>query len=310
MYFVLNLICRHERISKSEICEKSSVFFTHNLTIADLQTMMFSFNTRHFVLLVAAACAATSAAEEIIDLGTACDFAILAKSGISTVPNSVITGKIGVSPIAATAMTGFSFTADASNTFSTSAQVVGQGHCMAASDAAPTPATLTQAVLDMEAAYTAGIDRAATYATNPVMVGDITGGNISGKTLYSGVYKYTAAITIDEDITLDAQDDPNAVFIITTTNQLVLAVGKKVILAGGAKAENIYWHVTGYISIGVGAQMKGNLLSATNILLSTGSSLIGRALAQTAVVLQMATVTKPTGCGEPVDDPLLASCSL
>jgi hypothetical protein len=307
MYFVLNLICRHERISKSEICEKSSVFFTHNLTIADLQTMMFSFNTRHFVLLVAAACAATSAAEEIIDLGTACDFAILAKSGISTVPNSVITGKIGVSPIAATAMTGFSFTADASNTFSTSAQVT--GNCMAASDAAPTPATLTQAVLDMEAAYTAGIDRLATYATNPVMVGDITGGNISGKTLYSGVYKYTAAITIDEDITLDAQDDPNAVFIITTTNQLVLAVGKKVILAGGAKAENIYWHVTGYISIGVGAQMKGNLLSATNILLSTGSSLNGRALAQTAVVLQMATVTIPESCGrEPVTDPL-ASCS-
>jgi hypothetical protein len=307
MYFVLNLICRHERISKSEICEKSSVFFTHNLTIADLQTMMFSFNTRHFVLLVAAACAATSAAEEIIDLGTACDFAILAKSGISTVPNSVITGKIGVSPIAATAMTGFSFTADASNTFSTSAQVT--GNCMAASDAAPTPATLTQAVLDMEAAYTAGIDRAATYATNPVMVGDITGGNISGKTLYSGVYKYTAAITIDQDITLDAQGDPNAIFIITTTNQLVLAAGKSVILLNDAKAENIYWHVTGYISIGVGAQMKGNLLSATNILLSTGSSLNGRALAQTAVVLQMATVTIPESCGrEPVTDPL-ASCS-
>jgi hypothetical protein len=60
---------------------------------------------------------------EAVDLRSAGAFVILAKAGISTVPSSVITGDIGVSPIAATAMTGFSLIADASNTFSTSTQV-------------------------------------------------------------------------------------------------------------------------------------------------------------------------------------------
>jgi hypothetical protein len=61
-----------------------------------------------------------------VDLHGAGDFTILTKAGISTVPASAITGNIGVSPIAATAMTGFSLTADVSNIFSTSTQLVGQ----------------------------------------------------------------------------------------------------------------------------------------------------------------------------------------
>jgi hypothetical protein len=77
---------------------------------------------------------------------------ILAKSGISTVPNSVITGDIAVSPIAAGAMTGFSLTLDSSGQFSTSSQVVGKA--FAADYAAPTPANLISAVNAMEAAYT------------------------------------------------------------------------------------------------------------------------------------------------------------
>jgi hypothetical protein len=62
-----------------------------------------------------------------VDIGSVINqnYAILAKSGISTVPTSVITGNIGVSPIAATAVTGFSLLADSTNQFSTSAQVVG-----------------------------------------------------------------------------------------------------------------------------------------------------------------------------------------
>jgi hypothetical protein len=62
----------------------------------------------------------------VVDLGTAFEFVILSKSGISTVPDSVITGDIGVSPIAATGVTGFSLTLDAGGEFSTSAQV---GEC-------------------------------------------------------------------------------------------------------------------------------------------------------------------------------------
>src|SRR5690349_7915466 len=58
-----------------------------------------------------------------VDLGAAGGFVILAKSGISTVPASAVTGNVGVSPAAATFITGFSMTADSTNEFSTSPQV-------------------------------------------------------------------------------------------------------------------------------------------------------------------------------------------
>jgi hypothetical protein len=75
--------------------------------------MMFSSNTFRSVLAIAAACNAVTSATEAVDLGTAGDYVILTKSGISTVPDYVITRDIGVSPIAATALTGFSLTMDA-----------------------------------------------------------------------------------------------------------------------------------------------------------------------------------------------------
>jgi hypothetical protein len=81
-----------------------------------------------------------------VDLGTACNYAILAKSGISTVPTSDITGDMAVSPIASGAMTGFSLTMDSSILFSTSSQVTGKA--FAADYAVPTPGELTTAVLD------------------------------------------------------------------------------------------------------------------------------------------------------------------
>ena len=86
-----------------------------------------------------------------VDLGTAGDFAILSKAGISTVPSSDIVGDIGVSPIAATAITGFSLTADATNVFATSLQVTGKVY--AANYAVPAPANMTTAVSDMETAF-------------------------------------------------------------------------------------------------------------------------------------------------------------
>jgi hypothetical protein len=265
--------------------------------------MKFSFNNFGFVLLVAAVLFVTSAADQPVDLGDACDFAVLAKTGITTVPASVITGNIGVAPITSTAMTGFSLTADASTVFSTSGQVNGQ--CLASNYGVPTPANMVSAIAAMEAAYTAGNNRVATYATNP---GDGAGG-IGGATFFPGVYKFAGVtINIATNITLDAQDDPNAVFIITTTNQLVLAAGKSVVLANGARADNIFWHVAGYVTIGTTAHMEGNILSYTSILLSTGSFLNGRALAQTAVTLQQATVTKPNDCGDVKDDPALLIC--
>jgi hypothetical protein len=83
-----------------------------------------------------------------INLGKAVSFAILTKSGITNVPTSSITGDMGVSPIAASAITGFSLVADKTNTFSRSSQVTGKIY--AANYASPTPANLTTAISNMQ----------------------------------------------------------------------------------------------------------------------------------------------------------------
>ena len=119
---------------------------------------------------------ATVACTKPVNLGSASNFAILTKSGISTVPSSMIKGNIGVSPIASTGMTGFGLSADPSNAFSTSKQV--NGRIFAANYAVPTPAHMTTAILNMEAAYTDAAGRALSSAANL----NINSGLISGVT--------------------------------------------------------------------------------------------------------------------------------
>ena len=125
--------------------------------------MMFSFSTCRFVLLVAAACHSviSAAKEPTVELLGAGDFAILAKSGITNVPASSITGDIGVSPIAAAAMTGFEFTMDSALPvqFATSEQVVATNathinYAYAADFGGTTAVILTTSVGAMETAYT------------------------------------------------------------------------------------------------------------------------------------------------------------
>jgi hypothetical protein len=94
--------------------------------------MMFSSNTFCFILALVAACNALTSATvtPAVNLGTAKNYVILTKTGISTVPYSVTTGIIGVSPILATAMTGFSFslTMDSGLEYSKSGQITGKAY--------------------------------------------------------------------------------------------------------------------------------------------------------------------------------------
>ena len=137
-----------------------------------------------------------------VSLGGAGDFVILAKSGISTVPQSTIIGDIGVSPIARGGMTGFSETMDGTNTFAQSTQVVGK--MFAADYSSPTPLTLGLAVLDMQAAYTDAAGRAPDFT-------ELASGNIGGMTLQPGTYKWSTGVSILSDVTLNG--GPNDVFI-------------------------------------------------------------------------------------------------
>jgi hypothetical protein len=110
--------------------------------------------------------------------------------------------------------------------------------------------------------------------------------------LTPGVYTFGSDVLLAGDITIDGDGDSNAVFIIQITGNLIQSANKNVVLAGSVKAENIFWQVAGQVTVGAGAQMKGNLLVATGVTFITGSTLDGRVLAQTACVLQAATITK------------------
>ena len=221
-----------------------------------------------------------------VNLGTAANYAILTKTGTSTVPDSRIIGNIGVSPAAGTFMTGFSFTADASAEFSRSTQITGAAY--APTDYPPTPAKLTTAVSDMETAYTDARSRANTRGLN---IGHDNSGNISGMLLTPGVYTFDKDINIGSDITFNGNAED--VFILQTTNSVLQSASTSVILEGGAQAKNIFWQVAERVLVGTGSLMQGILLVKTDVVFETSSSLNGRVLAQTFCTLKMATITQP-----------------
>jgi hypothetical protein len=214
-------------------------------------------------------------------LGTAGNYVLLAKSAISTVPASVITGDIGLSPAAESYMTGFSQTK--ATGYSTSPQVT--GFMYAADMTPPTPSNMTTAVSDMETAYNDAAGRSDSVISN------LNGGTLNGQTLAPGLYKWGSTLNITGNITIAGT--ANDVWIFQITNNLTVSSSVEIILSGGAKAKNIFWQVAEIASLGTGARFEGIILSKTEVRMLTGASLNGRALAQTQISLDQATVTKP-----------------
>jgi hypothetical protein len=220
-----------------------------------------------------------------VDLGTAGNFAILTKTGVSAVPtNTAITGDIGVSPAARTYITGFSDTLFRDGTYSTSYLVTGKIY--AANNVVPTPANMTTAIGDMETAYT---DAAGRITPDFIELG---AGNVSGMTLKPGLYKWgTPVLITDKGVTLSGS--AKDVWIFQIAGSLTLKNAAIIHLAGGALAKNIFWQVAGGVTLGTTAQFKGVALSKTAIVVQTGASVNGRLLAQTAVTLDGNVVTEP-----------------
>ncbi|KAJ7512975.1 antifreeze protein [Mycena galericulata] len=216
-----------------------------------------------------------------VNLRTAGNFAILSKAGVSTVPPSVITGNVGVSPISSTGLTGFSLTLASNGESATSGQVTGE--LFAASFTTPTPSTLTVAVGDMGTAFTDASGRTGANFTN------LATGAIGGLVLTPGLYKWTSAVNIGSAVTISGAATDTWIFQVT--GALTLAAGAKVVLAGGAVSSNIVWVVTGTVNAAAGAHIEGVVLGKTSITLQTGATANSRLLAQTSVALQKATVT-------------------
>lgn len=210
-----------------------------------------------------------------VDLGVAADYAILAQTGITNASPSVITGSIGVSPIAAAAMTGFALVGDGLSGHTTSPYV--SGNVYAADYAEPTPTNLTAAVGAMSAAY---LD--ASGRTSPDFT-ELATGALGGLTLVPGLYNWTSAVSIATSVTLSG--GPNDVWIFQIAGALTMAADTSVTLTGGVLPKNIFWQVNGATTLAANAQFNGVILSATTIGLGAGATVDGRLLAQTNVTL-------------------------
>ena len=216
------------------------------------------------------------------DLSSAGNYVIIAKTGISNVTGSSVTGNIAVSPAAASYITGFSLIADASNEFSTSSSV--NGKIYAADYTPPTPANLTSAISNMETAYTDAAGR-----TNPDYT-ELGAGDIGGLTLAPGLYKWSSSLNIPVDVTLSG--GPNDVFILQIAGNVTMASAKNIILSGGVQAKNVFWQVAGQVTIGTTSHFEGIILCKTAVILETSASLNGRIYAQSAVTLDDNAVTE------------------
>ena len=215
-----------------------------------------------------------------VNLDSASKYVVLGKSAVSTTGVTDITGKVGVSPAADTFLTGFSETLDSSTEFSRSSLVTGKLY--ASNYGEPTPTNLTTAILDMESAYDDAAGR-----TNPDQT-ELGAGNIDGRTLKAGLYKWSTGVLIP--ISLKLSGGENDVWIFQIAQDLTVNNGAIVTLAGGARARNIFWQVAGQAVLGTTSRFKGTILCKTNIVIQTGAVLNGRALAQTEVSMDAATV--------------------
>lgn len=220
---------------------------------------------------------------EPVLLATAGNYVILAKSAISSEVASSITGNVGISPAAASYITGFGLILDLSGIFSTSTQV--EGRIFAADYTPPTPTNLTVAILDMQAAYVDAASRPTPDFVN------LNSGNIGGLTLAPGLYNWDGVVSIAETVYLDGgQDD---VWIFQIAGSIVMEPNVSIILGGSARASNVFWQTFGPLILHSGSHLEGNVLCSTAINLETGASVTGRLLSHTAITLDQNTITLP-----------------
>ena len=216
----------------------------------------------------------------VVTLGGAADYVIVAKTAINNSSTSAITGDLGLSPAATSYITGLALTN--ATGYATSSQVTGKLY--AADMAAPTPDNLTASVNNMITAYNDAAGR-----TLPDFI-ELGAGNIGGKTLTPGLYKWTGNVTVPSSIVISG--DADAVWIFQIAGNLTISSAVNITRSGGAQVKNIFWQVAGQATIGTTAHFEGTLLSKTGITLQTGASVKGSLLAQTAVILDSNVVTK------------------
>ncbi len=209
----------------------------------------------------------SNAAQPQVNLGSAANFAVLAGSGISNTGTTTASGSagsdMGSDPTPA-------FTGD------TTVNTLGTKYTAA-------NAIVSQAKTDLAAAYTDAAGRASTSTVAT---------DLGGQTLVSGVYSSASSLGLTGTLTLDGQNNPDAVFVFQAGSTLTTASGSVVNLINGAQACHVFWQVGSSATFGTSSDFTGNVLALTSITANTSASFKGQLLARNgAVTLDNNTIT-------------------
>lgn len=218
-----------------------------------------------FAILVSAlisVASALSTSPNFVKLGRATPFAVLSGAGVTNSGPSTINGSLGT----------------------TSPNILGfpPGIIIGTKEQNTSPANNGYA--DYQLAYTYGnslgatIDKAGTTSLN-------------GVNYIPGVYKHDNFVALDSTMTFTG--GPNDVWVIKCASTLTVNVGGTMILAGGARPENIFWMVKSSATIKTNAVFKGNVIAYAQVAVQTGADIQGGLYAGTLVTLQSNTVTGP-----------------
>jgi hypothetical protein len=215
-------------------------------------------------------------------LGTAKSFAVLGGSTVTNTGPSTLGGDLGVSP--GTAITGFP-----------PGMVTGETH--------RADAVAIQAQKDETQAYTDLAGRKCDMT--------LTGVDLGGHTLKQGVYCFASSAQLTGRLILDAENNPDALFIFQIGSKLTTASNSSVAIINGAGQCNVFWQVGSSATLGTTTDFTGNILALTSIALNTGARLAGRALAQNGAVTMDSNRIAPTSCENvctPADANIPACC--
>jgi len=239
-------------------------------------------NIKHLSLLVGVAIAGfmpEARAQAMVDLGSASTFAVLAGTSITSTGATFAYGDLGVS-------------AGATVTETPAITVSGTRHLADGIAAA--------AQLALTAAYNDATVRSPTVSFGAAY-------DLGGDTLVAGVYNSSSSYALTGTLTLDAQSNPNAVWIFQAASTLITAINSQVVFINGGSAANVFWQVGSSATFNDSSQFIGNVLALSDITLTTGATVDGRLLARGgAVVLATNTITVPTAVPEPSTYALLA----
>lgn len=227
-------------------------------------------------------------AATFVSLGTADNFAIMANTAITDAGLSTISGDVGLTPNAGSNYSGLA-----------AVDVTGTIYAVDATGPAGSvnnPGLLTAAKDDVIEAY----DDAAAQTPFTTLGSSELGGTV----ITAGTYNSSAGtFGITGTLTLDAEGDPDAVFIFKTASTLTTAGSSIVSLINGAQACNVFWQVGSSATLGTNSTFKGNILALTSATLTTGANVEGRVLVRNgAVTLDDNIVTRAT-CAVPPPPP-------